>query len=106
MPRVIVNEKYEPRHAGYDVNDLDLDLFTGKIIHNDISNLKKTPCYNTYHSHQSNRTIKSISETVEKFELEKKERRDRAGEIVEVDIDGDGQGDGYGLGDDVFGIRG
>jgi hypothetical protein len=76
------------------VNDLDLDLFTGKIIHKDIVELKKTHCFNTYHSHQgSGRKIKSISDVVAKFELEKKERRERA---AEVDLDGD----------DMFGLRG
>jgi hypothetical protein len=80
--------------VGYDANDLDLDLFTSKIIHKDITELKKTHCFNTYHSHQSSRRkIKSISDVVAKFESEKKERRER---VAEVNLDGD----------DMFGLRG
>lgn len=84
---------------GYDSNDLDLDLFTGQIIHGDMTDLKRAHCLNAYHTHESDRTMRSISHTV--HDIEKKKH-----EIVEWDGDGDGRGDGYGIGDDVFGIRG
>jgi hypothetical protein len=87
---------------GYDTNDLDLDLFTGKIIHGDMDDLKKTTCLNSYRSHQSDHAKKSIIDTIEQIESRKHRQAD---EIPEWDADGDGQGDGYGIGDDVFGIR-
>jgi hypothetical protein len=87
---------------GYDTNDLDLDLFTGEIIHGDIGDLKKTPCFNAYHSYPSEKANHSISDTVE--QIESKKHRYHA-EIQDWDADGDGVGDGYGIGDDVFGIQ-
>lgn len=32
--------------AGYDENDLDLDLFCEEIVHRDIERLKRMPCPN------------------------------------------------------------
>jgi hypothetical protein len=84
----------------YDVNNLNLNLFSSKIIHKDITELKKMHCFNIYYSHQFNgRKIKSISDIVAKLE-------EKRWEAVEVNLGGDGRGDGYGIGDDVFGLRG
>lgn len=79
---------------GYDSNDLDLDLFTGKIIHGDLADLKKSPCLNAYHSHPSERKVKSITEAAREI--------GRNHDVVEWDGDRKAQGNGYGVVTDVY----
>jgi hypothetical protein len=69
-------------------NDLDLDLFT-EIIHTDISDLKRTPCFNSYHSHSSTKASRSIPETTDFLEVETHARQNREGE--------------YAIGNELFG---
>ncbi|KAF8871274.1 Bestrophin, RFP-TM, chloride channel-domain-containing protein, partial [Gymnopilus junonius] len=38
---------------GYDHNDLDLDLFCHSIIHNELKQLRTTPCLNAYFGPES-----------------------------------------------------
>jgi hypothetical protein len=65
----VINIKVTIGLIEYNVNDLDLNLFTSKSIHKDIIKLKRMHCFNIYHSHQFNgRKIKSISDIVPKFE--------------------------------------
>jgi len=87
---------------GYDENDLDLDLYTSAIIHEDMVELKKSHCRNAYHSHKATKMARSISVIVEESLRASGRQRDNGNE--EYDEDGDGIGDGYGLDDAFFGI--
>jgi len=87
---------------GYDENDLDLDLYTGVIIHDDLVELKKAHCHNAYHVHKATKLANSISVTVdEAIRSNGKHRNDLDAELDEED---ETLGDNYGLTDDFFGI--
>lgn len=87
---------------GYDENDLDLDLYTGVIIHEDLAELKKCHCRNAFHTHKATKMANSISVTVE--EAIRANGRHRNDFDAELDEEDETLGDGYGLTDDLFGI--
>jgi hypothetical protein len=83
-------------------NDLDLDLYTGVIIHEDLAELKKSHCRNAFHSHRATKMAKSISVIVEEtIRSSAKHRNDFDAELDEED---ETLGNNYGLTDDFFGI--
>ncbi|PPR04269.1 hypothetical protein CVT26_004059 [Gymnopilus dilepis] len=65
---------------GYDENDLDLDLFCHSIIHNELKQLRNTPCLNVYFGPESDQLqnrhhrTKTLAEIVtEQIELRENE---------------------------------
>jgi hypothetical protein len=40
-------------HAGYDENDLDLDMFCRDVVHADLEHLRRMPAHNAFIGQQS-----------------------------------------------------